>query len=192
MPLLRPALFLDRDGVINADRDYVSQRAAFVWLPGIFDLARMATRCGLLIVVVTNQSGIGLGYYTEDDYQSLTTYMQECFAQEGAPITRVYHSPFHPDAVEARYRHPDHPSRKPHPGMIRTACKELDIDLAKSVMFGDRRSDLQAGAAAGVGTLALIGRLEIAPEGLPPFARFDTPGDAVPWLERICASAENS
>ena len=185
MPLLRPALFLDRDGVINADRGFVFRRDAFEWLPGIFDLARTATRCGLAIVVVTNQTGIGRGFYSEPDFLALTEYMQDRFAEEGATLARVYHCPFHPEAEEARYRHPDHPWRKPRPGMILAARDDLDIDLAASVMLGDRRSDLEAGANAGVGTLALIGRREMAPEGLPPFSRFDTPGEAAPWLKSV-------
>jgi D-glycero-D-manno-heptose 1,7-bisphosphate phosphatase len=192
MPELRPALFLDRDGVINVDRGYVYRREAFEWLPGIFDLARMARHNGLAIVVVTNQSGIGRGYYTEPDFLALTAYMQQRFAAENAPVARVYHCPFHPEAEQAHYRHPDHPWRKPHPGMIFAARDDLGIDLAASIMLGDRRSDLEAGANAGVGTLAQIGRLDISRKGLPPFARFDTPAEAARWLETISTSAVNS
>ncbi len=185
MSQLRPALFLDRDGVINVDRGYVYRREAFEWLPGVFELARAAKRHGLAIVVVTNQSGIGRGYYTEADFLTLTDFMVERFAAEGAPITRVYHCAFHPDAEETRYRHPDHPWRKPRPGMMLAARDELGLDLTQSVLIGDRRSDLEAGAIAGVGSLALIGACDVLRSGLPPFERFPSPAAAVPWLERL-------
>ena len=85
----RPALLLDRDGVINVDRGFVSRREDFEWQPGIFAVARTATRLGMAPVVVTNQSGIGRGLYTQDDFQTLTAFMLERFAAEGAPILAV-------------------------------------------------------------------------------------------------------
>ncbi len=183
----RQALFLDRDGVINVDRGFVYRREDFEWLPGIFDLVRSARRHGLPVVVVTNQSGIGRGYYSEDDFFALTRFMQQRFEAEDAPLTAVYHCPFHPQAEVDRYRHPDHPWRKPHPGMLLQARADLGLDLARSVIFGDRSSDLEAGAAAGLGHLALIGSVDIAVPGLPSYRRFLTPGDAVPWLEALAA-----
>ena len=168
----RPALLLDRDGVINVDRGYVSRREDFEWQSGIFDVARMAARLGMAIAVVTNQSGIGLGYYTEADFQTLTAFMRERFASEGVPIAAVYHSPFHPEAADPRYRAADHEWRKPRPGMILQARDDLGLDLSRSVLIGDRLVDLQAGAAGGVGTLVLIGPVEVVAVDLPPFQRF--------------------
>lgn len=182
---IRQALFLDRDGVINVDRGFVYRREDFEWLPGIFDLVRSARRRGLAVVVVTNQSGIGRGYYSEEDFFDLTGFMQQRFEAEDAPVTAVYHCPFHPEAEAARYRHPDHPWRKPHPGMLLQARADLGLDMASSVIFGDRSSDLEAGAAAGVGHLGLIGSVDIDRPLLPPYQRFVTPGDAVPWLESL-------
>jgi D-glycero-D-manno-heptose 1,7-bisphosphate phosphatase len=184
---MRPALLLDRDGVINVDRTYVSRIEEFAWQPGIFDLARAATGRGMAIVVVTNQSGIGLGYYTEDDYQVVTAHMRARFDAERAPITAVYHCPFHPEAETPLYRVPDHPWRKPRPGMILAARDDLGLDLARSILIGDRWSDIAAGAAAGVGLLAVIGE----PTGPPPdvtssrLCRFSTVSDAAHWLAKL-------
>ncbi len=178
----RPALFLDRDGVINVDRGYVSRREDFEWLPGIFDLARTAQGLGFALVVVTNQSGIGRGYYTEQDFQALTAYMRERFVAEGVPLDAVYHCPFHPESEQAKYRHPDHPWRKPRPGMILAARDELRLDLARSAMVGDRVSDVEAGASAGVGALALIGAGEQLPQGWEDVERFDQVADVAGWI----------
>jgi D-glycero-D-manno-heptose 1,7-bisphosphate phosphatase len=139
----------------------------------------------MALVGVTNQSGIGRGYYTEDDYQAITTRMRARFIEEGAPLEAVYHCPFHPDAVEARYRDADHAWRKPRPGMILAARDEVGLDLARSALLGDRAVDLLAGHAAGVGALGLIGGAEISAEGLPSFERFADLGPVPAWLERL-------
>lgn len=180
---MRPALFLDRDGVINVDRGYVHCIEDFEWLPGIFDLARAAVDGGLLIVVVTNQSGIGRGYYLPEDFQVVTAYMRARFAAEGAPLAAVYHCPFHPDALWPEHRAADHPLRKPRPGMILAARDELGIDLTSSILIGDRASDIEAGAAAGVGTLVLIGNRCPAPGAVASAMRhFATVADAALWM----------
>jgi D-glycero-D-manno-heptose 1,7-bisphosphate phosphatase len=147
---LSPALFLDRDGVINIDHGYVSRPEQFDWMPGIFDLVRAARSKGHRVVVVTNQAGIGRGYYTEDDFARLTAWMCERFAAEGAAIDRVYHCPSHPTAGIGLYR-VDSPMRKPGPGMLLAARDDLALDLAASSFLGDKLSDMQAGLAAGVG-----------------------------------------
>lgn len=150
-----PCLFLDRDGVINADAGYVYRREAFVFLPGIFDFVRAVHALSWPVVVVTNQSGIGRGLYSEADFEVLTGWMLARFAAEAAPITRVYHCPFHPDAGIERYRQ-DHPWRKPAPGMIFAAQRDLDLDLAASALVGNEARDIAAGSAAGVGLLVLL------------------------------------
>ena len=181
----RTALLLDRDGVINVDRGYVHRREDFEWQAGIFDVVRAASRLGMALVVVTNQSGIGRGYYSEDEFQTLTAYMRERFAAEDAALTAVYHCPFHPDAVEPRYRAADHPWRKPRPGMILAAAADLGLDLSRSVMLGDRHVDLQAGAAAGVGDMALIRPSDLAPCGLPAYRWFADLAAVPAWLAEV-------
>ena len=146
----RPALFLDRDGVINIDHAYVFKMEDFYFVDGIFELCRRAKECGFLICVVTNQAGIGRGYYTEADFLRLADWMCEVFRNEGAAIDKVYFCPTHPEHGIGDYK-VDSIFRKPGPGMILQAAEELDIELAKSVLVGDKDSDIQAGLAAGVG-----------------------------------------
>jgi D-glycero-D-manno-heptose 1,7-bisphosphate phosphatase len=145
----RKALFLDRDGVINVEKNYVYRIEDFEFLPGIFELCSTARRLGFLLVVITNQAGIGRGYYSETDYQRLTGWMQDQFRAHGIEIDRVYHCPYHPTAGIGEYRQ-DSFHRKPNPGMILTARDELGLDLSESVLVGDKDSDIEAGRAAGV------------------------------------------
>ena len=144
------ALFIDRDGVINVDHGYVHRIDQFDFIPGIFELARYVT--GELrwpIIVATNQSGIGRGYFDEHAYAALTEWMCERFRQEGAPLTRVYHCPYHPQHGVGAYR-AEHPWRKPQPGMFVQAASDFGISLTDSVLIGDRMSDIEAAAAAGI------------------------------------------
>jgi D-glycero-D-manno-heptose 1,7-bisphosphate phosphatase len=157
-----PALFLDRDGVINVDHGYVHRIDHFEFVPGIFELARFAIDRGWPIVVVTNQGGIGQGLYSEADHQALSQWMCDRFASERAPIARVYHCPFHPTLGIGEYR-ADHAWRKPNPGMILQAARDLDLDLSRSSLIGDRVSDIAAAASAGI-----PGRIRLDPEGKPP------------------------
>jgi D-glycero-D-manno-heptose 1,7-bisphosphate phosphatase len=144
------ALFLDRDGVINVDRGYVSSRDDFELIDGITDLGRHAVGLGYLLIVATNQAGIGRGYYTEADFLALTDWMCSAFREQGAPIARVYYCPFHPEFGVGEYRR-ESDCRKPAPGMILRAAREFDIDLDRSVLVGDKESDIMAGITAGVG-----------------------------------------
>jgi D-glycero-D-manno-heptose 1,7-bisphosphate phosphatase len=150
------ALFLDRDGVINVDRGYIHRSDQFEFVPGIFELARFWTNeLRRLIVVVTNQSGIGRGYFDECAYEDLTRWMCDRFEAEHTAIARVYHCPYHPLHGIGEY-HRDHPWRKPNPGMILQAVSDLDLDPAQSVILGDKMSDIEAGAAAGIGLRILV------------------------------------
>ncbi len=151
----RPALFLDRDGIINVDHDYVFQRENFEFIDGIFGLCRHAASLGYRIFVITNQAGIGRGYYTEQDFHDLTAWMCEVFRSEGVHIDKVYFCPFHAEHGIGRYKI-DSPFRKPGPGMILQAATEFNIDLPGSVLLGDRETDVQAGIAAGVGRNLLL------------------------------------
>jgi D-glycero-D-manno-heptose 1,7-bisphosphate phosphatase len=147
----RPALFLDRDGVINIDHGYVFQRDKFEFVDGIFDLCLAAQSLGYFIFVVTNQAGIGRGYYSEHHFWELTCWMCEVFSQHGAAIDKVYFCPSHPVYGVGKYK-VDSPFRKPRPGMLLQAAQEFRIDLERSVLVGDKISDIEAGIAAGVGT----------------------------------------
>ena len=149
------ALFLDRDGVINRDTGHVYRVGEFVFLDGIFDLGREAMAKGYTIVVVTNQAGIGRGYYSEDEFHTLTAWLRERFASESVEITDVMFAPHHPEWGIGPYK-AESPDRKPNPGMMLKAANRHRIDLAASVMVGDRASDMRAGAAAGIGRLVLI------------------------------------
>jgi D-glycero-D-manno-heptose 1,7-bisphosphate phosphatase len=150
VPLSRPALFLDRDGVINIDHAYVCKPENFEFVDGIFELCRTAKRLGYLIFIITNQAGIGRGYYTEKDFLNLADWMCGIFKTQGVVIGKVYFCPFHPEHGVGHYK-TDSPHRKPAPGMIHQAAQEFDVDLAKSVLVGDKETDIQAGVAAGVG-----------------------------------------
>lgn len=147
---LRPALFLDRDGVINVDHGYVIKVEDFEFIDGIFKLCASAKRAGFLVIVVTNQAGIGRGYYSELDFKTVTKWMCDQFAAVGADIDGVYHCPYHPEHGIGKYKR-DSPCRKPAPGMLLDAAREHSIDMARSILVGDKVSDIQAALAAGVG-----------------------------------------
>jgi D-glycero-D-manno-heptose 1,7-bisphosphate phosphatase len=150
----RPALFLDRDGVINVERHYVHRIEDFEFMPGIFELCATALTRGYLLIVVTNQAGIARGFYTEDDYLRLTEWMQARFLEQGIPIKKVYHCPHHPSAGLGVYGR-DCDCRKPKPGMLLQAAHDCQIDLSRSLLIGDKISDLEAGRRAGIGGLVL-------------------------------------
>ena len=153
------ALFLDRDGVINEDAGYVYRREDFVFKDGIFEALREFAQAGYALVVVTNQSGIGRGYYTQKHFDELCGFMLDELAKEGGKIEKIYFCPHAPEALCS--------CRKPKPGMLIKAANELNIDLARSIMIGDKDSDVQAGQSAGVGVnLKLDDRLKSVAEAL--------------------------
>ncbi|CAA0091273.1 D-glycero-alpha-D-manno-heptose-1,7-bisphosphate 7-phosphatase [BD1-7 clade bacterium] len=146
----RPCLFLDRDGVINRDIAYAHKPEDITFVPGIFRLCRIFQRAGYRIVIVTNQSGIARGYYSEADFQHLTQWMHNEFRRRGITITATYHCPHHPNISG-----PCH-CRKPAPGMLQRATKRYQLDVRHSVMIGDKTSDMQAAKAAGIKHRILI------------------------------------
>ena len=146
---MKRALFLDRDGVINVNHNYVHTRESFDFIDGIFDICRTATQRGYLIIVVTNQAGIGRGYYTEKAFHDLTDWMKEQFLARDVIISGVFWCPDHPEHGIGPYKR-ESLMRKPGPGMILAAAAEFDVDLENSVLLGDNQTDLQAGRAAGV------------------------------------------
>jgi D-glycero-D-manno-heptose 1,7-bisphosphate phosphatase len=147
---LRPALFLDRDGVLNEDHGYVYRWEDFRWISGSRETVAAFNRAGWLVIVVTNQSGVGRGFYTEDAVHALHARMAEDVAEAGGRFDAFYHAPQHPDAPLDAYRHPDPPDRKPNPGMILRALSEWPIDREASLLVGDKPSDLEAALRAGI------------------------------------------
>ena len=131
-PTRSRGLFLDRDGVINVNHGYVHSVRNFEFIDGIFDIVRAAHANNFKIVVITNQSGIGRGLYSETQFYQLTSWMCKEFLDAGAPIDKVYFSPFHPTQGLGKYKKDD-VSRKPNPGMIYQAQQELGLDLDNSI-----------------------------------------------------------
>lgn len=152
---MRRAAFLDRDGVINVDHAYVRRWEDFEFVPGALDAAARLAVAGWTLVVVTNQSGIARGYYTEDEFQALTARMVARFQEQGAPIAAVYHCPHHPSGKIAALAI-DCECRKPAPGMLLRATRELGLSPDASIMIGDKPSDIGAARAAGVGRAYLV------------------------------------
>ena len=145
------ALFLDRDGVINKDFGYVHVPSNFIFEDGIFELIRNANSFGLLVIVVTNQAGIARGYYDVNTFNLLTEWMLGEFRNQLCKIDAVYFCPYHPEGVIDEYRE-DHFDRKPKPGMFLRAEKDFSIDMKKSILIGNKISDIEAGLSSGVGT----------------------------------------
>lgn len=173
------ALFLDKDGVINVDHGYVCTPERTEFVAGIFDVCRMATRRGYLVVVITNQAGIGRGYYGEREFLAYMDWLRGIFAERGAQLDAVYYCPHHPVHGIGQYLRACQ-CRKPAPGLILSAQRDLGLDLAHSIIVGDSPSDMQAGAAAGVGTCIMLHPVhEAASEG-PAIAPAD--------MERILSS----
>ena len=136
------AIFLDRDGIINIDKSYVHKIEDFKFCEGIFETLQHLLSLDYLLFVVTNQSGIGRGYYSEDDFKKLTSWMLKEFMHRGIKITKVYYCPHDPnDGCECR---------KPKTAMFERAKKEFGIDMQNSWMIGDKLSDIEAGKNAGI------------------------------------------
>jgi len=149
------AVFIDRDGVINREKEYLHRIEDFEFIDGVFDACRMFRDQGYRIIIVTNQSGIGRGYYSEQEYARLTEWMVAQFSGQGIVITDVFFCPHHPERAEGEYRLACD-CRKPQPGMLLAAVQKHQIDLSRSLMFGDKEADIQAGHAAGVGKTVLV------------------------------------
>ena len=146
----RPAAFLDRDGVLIVDSGYPHRPDQLVLIPGAAEAVKRLNEAGYVTVIVTNQSGVARGMFDEETMHGFNALLVERLAEAGARIDAVYACPFHADAVDARYRHPDHPDRKPNPGMLLKAITEHDLDPARSLMIGDQPSDMEAARRAGV------------------------------------------
>jgi D-glycero-D-manno-heptose 1,7-bisphosphate phosphatase len=146
----RHAVLFDRDGVLNVDHGYAHRPDQLQWIEGAQAAIAALNRAGVLALVVTNQSGVARGYYTEAHIDQFHAAMQEDLAALGARIDGFYHCPYLADAEVEQYRHPNHPDRKPNPGMLLRAMADFGVEPANALMIGDRDSDMQAAAAAGV------------------------------------------
>ncbi|WP_394136125.1 D-glycero-beta-D-manno-heptose 1,7-bisphosphate 7-phosphatase [Aliivibrio fischeri] len=151
----KPAVFIDRDGVINVDHGYVHKRDDFEYIDGVFDATKKLKEMGYLLVLVTNQSGIARGMFTEDQFEILTEWMDWNFADNGVDFDGIYYCPHHPEATVEKYKEACD-CRKPNPGMLVSAQRFLDIDMENSIMIGDKKEDMMAAQAAGVGTRILV------------------------------------
>lgn len=171
-PILRPAVFFDRDGVLNHDDGFVSQPSQIRWVDGAFEAVRACNVANYLVFVVTNQSGIARGYYTEAQMHALHDWMRAQFAAAGARVDAFAHCPHLPPhlaavppAVAENGRSAgaqphlimECACRKPKPGMITGLLAAWPVDVARSFMVGDRESDMQAAAAAGLRGVVFTG-----------------------------------
>ena len=182
--MMTPAIFLDRDGVINENRpDHVKSWQEFCFLPGALDALRALTRLGVPIVIVTNQAAIGRQLVTHETVETIHQHMHAAIRQVGGAITTVLYCPHRPEEHCA--------CRKPAPGLLFEAAQRLQVDLARSVLVGDAESDIQAGQRAQCQTVLVLtgrgrGALQPCLQGkLAPTAIANDLGEAVPLIERL-------
>lgn len=147
---MKRALFLDRDGVINKEINYLYKIEDFEFIDGVFDACNFFQKKEYLVIIITNQAGIARGIYSEDDYQILTKWLIEQFKANGVQISRVYHCPHHPEFNVSCN------CRKPEPQMFFEAERDFRIDLENSILIGDKNSDILAGINAGIKNNYLI------------------------------------
>ena len=152
---LKRAVFLDRDGTINVEKDYLHHIADFEFLPGVPEAIRRLRNAGYLVIVVTNQSGVARGYYDERAVTALHGHIQQLLAAYDTHIDAFYHCPHHPTEGAGRYR-VDCDCRKGAPGMLLQAAREHHINLGASFMVGDKFADIEAGAAAGCRSILVM------------------------------------
>ena len=155
-PEPRPALFLDRDGVLNIDRGYVYKTDDLEWVEDAAQCIRTFNERNWLVFVVTNQSGIARGFYTEEQMHVLHTHMSDVLHEQGAHIDRFYHCPYHAEGEIERYRK-DSFDRKPKPGMLLNAMADFPVKREASFLIGDKQTDIAAAHAAGVGGFLFTG-----------------------------------
>lgn len=174
----KPAVFLDRDGVLNEDRGYVHRWEDFSFLPGAIDALRRLQQQGYLLVVITNQSAVARGLCSEADVLALHERMRAFLREQGIELTGIYYCPHHPQGSVSDYAIACS-CRKPEPGMILRAAQEHGIDLSRSLVVGDKLSDLEAGRAAGIPSLYLV---------VPPGQDEDL--SSLPGVQRVSGLSE--
>ncbi|MBI1677035.1 MAG: D-glycero-beta-D-manno-heptose 1,7-bisphosphate 7-phosphatase [Shewanella sp.] len=178
------AVFLDRDGVINKDHGYVHLVDDFEYIDGVFESCLSLKEMGYKLVVVTNQSGIARGMYTEDQFHSLTEWMDWNFADKGVELDGIYYCPHHAEKGIGEYK-VDCDCRKPKPGMLNDAAQFLKIDLANSVMVGDKAEDMQAAKAAGVTTRILVRSGKVIADDSDATVVLDSIADVPAYLKSL-------
>lgn len=179
---LRKAAFIDRDGVINEERHYLHRKEDFVILPGVAQGIKTLASSGYKIVVISNQAGIARGYYNEESVRALHEYMREILQKEGAHIDAVYYCPHHVLGSEKRYTY-QCDCRKPRIGMLLRVATDLNLNLSRSVLIGDKLSDIEAGKNASLACMVLV-------ESGHPVSAFDrTQADIVTSNLQCAASA---
>jgi D-glycero-D-manno-heptose 1,7-bisphosphate phosphatase len=142
------AIFLDRDGVINKEKNYLYKKEDFEFIDGVFDACKYFQKLGYQLIIITNQSGIARGYYQEEDFQKLTQWMLRKFTNQGLRILDVFFCPHGPESTCN--------CRKPKPGMLLEARGKYNIDMKNSWMIGDKEADVQAANAAGIENTILV------------------------------------
>lgn len=188
---MRPAVFLDRDGTLIEERGYLDRLDLLELFPWTTDAIRLLNRAGLATVVVTNQSAIGRGVIDEPFLQTVHAAIDARLAAGGARMDGYYFCPHHPEAEIGRYRQVCR-CRKPQPGLVEQACRELQLDPARSVMVGDRWLDVACGRAAGTRTvLVRTGHggheADHPPPGVSADAILNNLVEAVGWILRTCS-----
>lgn len=155
MSIKPKAAFIDRDGVINEERDYVHCIEDFMLIPGVVEGLTLLRSAGYLLIVVTNQAGIARGYYDQAAMEHLHDYLRRLLSERGVTLDAIYFCPHHPQGsvsgldIECN-------CRKPAPGMLLQAMQDFDLDLSASVLIGDKHSDVQAGKRSGVGRTVIV------------------------------------
>lgn len=146
----RAGVIFDRDGVLIVDHGYVGELERLEWMPGARRAIGRLNAAGIAVAVVTNQSGVARGFFDEAAVEALHEVMRDHLAAEGARIDAIFVCPFLPNAPVVAYAHPDHPDRKPNPGMVLKALAALGLDPERTVLIGDKASDIEAATRAGV------------------------------------------
>ena len=184
----KSAVFLDRDGTINEQMGYINHISRFHLLPGVANAIKRLNDAHIPVIVVSNQSGLARGYFPEELLTAVHKKMDEQLAEKGARVDAVYYCPHHPEAKEERFRKACN-CRKPKPGLIFTAAKELELDPEKSFVVGDRWSDIKTAAACGARSVLVrtgYGRGDeeyIGPfQEIQPHKKCDDLQDAVDWI----------
>lgn len=182
---LKKALFLDRDGIINYDYGYVYKKEKIHFCEGIFEITKFFSERNFLVIVITNQSGIARGLFSEKEFLELMKWLVGEFRKKGSILDKYYYCPYHKDGTIEKYKK-DSFMRKPNPGMILKAIKDLNIDCEKSFFIGDNITDILAAERSSVGTRILIGNGNETNSDLneveKPYLQFKNLKTANKWL----------